>query len=81
MRPTARWGSADYSFNLVPSPYGLGFRLVAFSKGLDGLAQAAIATGIRLDEQEAPQRQQAEEQNTQSKLDQTRLVNKSHFRP
>ena len=52
----ARWGDADYSFNLVHSPYGSSFGLVGFSKRLDGLAQAAIASGIQLDEHEAPQR-------------------------
>jgi hypothetical protein len=34
-----------------------------------------------LHEQEAPQRQKMEEQNAQGKLDKTRLVNKTHFRP
>ncbi len=77
----ARWEDADYSFNLVQSPYGSRFGLIAFSKRLDGLAQAAIVTGMHLDEQEAPQRQKVEEQNAQDKLDQTRLVNKPHFRP
>ena len=77
----ARWEDADYSLNLVQSPYGLRFGLIAFSKRLDGLAQAAIATGIHLDDQEAPQRQKVEEQNAQSKLDKTRLVNIPHFRP
>jgi hypothetical protein len=77
----ARWEDADYSFNLVQSPYGLRFGLIAFSKRLDGLAQAAIATGIHLDEQEAPQRQKMEAQNAQSTLDRTRLANKPHFRP
>jgi hypothetical protein len=81
VRVVARWENADYSLNLVQSPYGLRFGLIAFSKRLDSFAQAAIATGIHLDEQEAPQRQQVEEQNAQSKLDKTRLVNKPHFRP
>jgi len=77
----ARWEDADYSLNLVQAPYGSKFGLIAFSKRLDGLAQAAIATGMHLDEQEAPQRQKMEEQNAQTKLDETRLVNKPHFRP
>lgn len=81
VRVVARWEDADYSLNLMQSPYGLKFGLIAFSKRLDGLAQAAIAAGIRLDEQEAPQRLKAEEQSAQSKLDKTRLVNRPHFRP
>jgi len=81
VRVVARWEDADYSVNLVQSPYGLKFGLIAFSKRLNGLAQAAIAAGIRLDEKEAPQRLKAEEQSAQSKLDKTRLVNRPHFRP
>jgi len=81
VRVVARWEDADYSLNLVQSPYGLKFGLIAFSKRLNGLAQAASAAGIRLDEQEAPQRLKAEEQSAQSKLDKTRLVNRPHFRP
>jgi hypothetical protein len=61
----ARWEDADYVLNLVQSPYGLRFGVIASSKRLDTLAQAAIATGIHLDEQEAPRRQKLEEQNTQ----------------
>jgi hypothetical protein len=77
----ARWDSAEYSFNLAQSPYGSGFELIAFSKPLDGLAQAAMTTGTRLDEQEAPQRLKDKEQNAQGELDKARLANKAHFRP
>jgi hypothetical protein len=77
----ACWADAEYSFNLAQSPYGSGFELIAFSKHLNALADAAIATGIQMDAQEAPERQKAEEQNAQSKSDKTRLVNKGHFRP
>jgi hypothetical protein len=80
-RIVARWEDADYSVDLVQSPYGLKFGLLALSKRLDGLAQTAIATAIHMDEQEAPQRQKAAEQNAQNKLDTTRLVNKPRFRP
>jgi hypothetical protein len=77
----ARWEDPDYAVNLVQSPYGSGFGLIAFSKRLDGLAQVSIATGIQLDEQEAPQRQKMESQNAQGKLDKARVVNRLHFRP
>jgi hypothetical protein len=81
VKVVARWEDADYSLDLVQSPYGWTFGLIALSKRLEGLAQVAIATGIHLDGQEAPQRQRIEEQETQSTLDKTRLVNKGHFRP
>jgi hypothetical protein len=77
----ARWEDADYSFNLVQLPYASTFRLLIFSKSLNGLAEAAVADGNRIDAEEAPQRQKVKEQDDQSKLDQTRLVNKEHFRP
>jgi hypothetical protein len=77
----ACWEDADYSFNLARSPYGSSFELIAFSKHLNALAQVAVATGIQLDAQEAPERQKAAEQNAQAKSDKTRLVNKGHFRP
>jgi hypothetical protein len=77
----ACWADPEYSFNLAQSPYGSTFELIAFSKHLNGLAEAAIATGIQMDAEEAPERQKAEEQNAQTKSDKTRLVNKGHFRP
>jgi hypothetical protein len=77
----ARWENAEYSFGLAQSPYGSSFELIAFSKHLNALAEAAMATGIQMDVQEAPERQKVEEQNAQSKSDKTRLVNKGHFRP
>lgn len=81
VKVVARWEDADYSLDLVQSPYGSTFGLIAVSKRLDGLAQAAIASGIQLDEQEAPQRQRTEELKVQSTLDKARLTNKLHFRP
>ena len=41
----------------------------------------SAADGIRLDTEEAPQRQRVKEQDAQTELDKTRLVNKEHFRP
>jgi hypothetical protein len=77
----ACWEDAQYSSSLAQSPYGSHFELIAFSKRLDALAQTAIAAGIRMDEQEAPERRKIEEQHAQSMLDKVRLVNKGHFRP
>jgi hypothetical protein len=81
----ARWEDSQYSFNLFRSSYQPTFGMLVFSKRLDPLAQAAIAEAIRLDEQEAPQRE-AERQKTQAEEDRAaqekaRLVNKADFRP
>ena len=77
----ARWEDANASVNLVQSPYGQRFGLISFSKHLDSLAQDAVASAVRLDEQEAPQRRKLEEQNLQEKLDKVRSENKLKFRP
>ena len=81
----ARWEDSEYSLNFVQSPYQPSFALVSFSKQLDTLAKDAAAEAIRLDAQEAPQRdavqkrQQADEASaTQEKA---RLTNKPAFRP
>ena len=77
----ARWEDADYSLNLVQLPYASTFRLLILSRALNGLAEAAVADGIRLDTEEAPQRQKMKEQDAQTELDKARPVNKEHFRP
>ncbi len=81
----ARWEDAQYSFNLFRSSYQPTFGMLVFSKRLDALARAAIVEAIRLDEQEAPQReierqkkQDAEDRAGQQKA---RVANKPNFRP
>jgi hypothetical protein len=81
----ARWEDSQYSFNLFRSSYQPTFGMVGFSKRLDALARAAIAEAIRLDEQEAPQRE-IERQKKQAAEDlagqqKARLANKPNFRP
>src|SRR5881296_3591010 len=81
----ARWEDAQYSFNLFRFAYRPTFGMVLFSKRLDALAQAAVVEAIRLDEQEALQR----EIELQKKLDdenrtaqeKAKLENKPTFRP
>jgi hypothetical protein len=81
----ARWEDSKYSFNLFRSSYQPTFGMLVFSKRLDPLAQAAIVEAMRLDEQEAPQREVAlqnkrdeENRSTQARA---KLVNKAAFRP
>ena len=58
--------------------------MIAFSKRLDALARAATAEAIRLDAQEAPQReiqrQHREDEKNRESLEKARQVNKSNFR-
>ena len=53
----ARWEDPQYSFNLFRSSSRPTFGIFAYSKRLDALAQAASVEAIRLDKQEAPQRE------------------------
>ncbi|MGH9632883.1 MAG: hypothetical protein ACRD7E_31650 [Bryobacteraceae bacterium] len=81
----ARWESSEYSYDLVRTGDQSSFAMVLYSKRLDALAQAAIVEAVRLDAQEAPQRE-AEKQKKREKeerliLDRARSVNKPNFRP
>ena len=81
----ARWEDSQYSFNLFRFSYGSVPGMLVFSKQLDALAQVAIVEAIRLNEQEAPQReidrqkQQDDEKRTAGQK--VRPVNKANFRP
>jgi len=81
----ARWEDPQYSFDLFRSSYQPTFGMLVLSKQLDGLARAAIVEAIRLDEQEAPQReiqrQKQEDEANRVEQDAARLVNKAAFRP
>ena len=80
----ARWEDSQYSFNLFRSSYEPTFGMLVFSKRLDPLAQAAIVEAMRLDEQEAPQREVAlqnkQDEENQARQAKARLVNTVAFR-
>jgi hypothetical protein len=81
----ARWEDSQYSFNLFRSSYQPTFGMLVFSKRLDALARTAIVEAIRLDEQEAPQReierQKKQDVEDRAAQEKARLVNKVAFRP
>jgi hypothetical protein len=81
----ASWGDLQYSFNLFHSSYMPVFGMIAFSKKLDSLARVAIAESIRLDEQEAPQREIDRQKKQAGEAlvaqEKARGVNKPNFRP
>jgi hypothetical protein len=81
----ARWEDAQYSFNLFRSSYQPTFGMLVFSKRLDALAQVAIVEAVRLDKQEAPQReialQKKQDEENRAGQAKARLVNKPGFRP
>ena len=81
----ARWEDSQYAYDLVRTGDQSSFAMVLYSKRLDILAQKAIAEAVRLDAQEAPQREiekrkdQAEAERIIS--DRARSINKPNFRP
>lgn len=81
----ARWEDSQYSFNLFRSSYQPTFGIVAFSKRADALARAAVADAIRMDEQEAPQReierQKKQDADHRDDQEKARLGNRPNFRP
>jgi len=83
--PVARWGDAEYSVVLYRSSYASGFRMIVASPRLEALARTADIQALRLDEQEAPQRelerQKKEAADTRTSQEKARVVNKAAFRP
>jgi hypothetical protein len=81
----ARWEDADYSYNLVRTGDKTSFSLVLYSKRLDALAQATIVDAVRLEAEEAPQReierQKKRLDDENLLLEKARLTNKPNFLP
>ncbi len=81
----ARWEDSKYSFNLFQFSSESTFGLVVYSKRLDDLARAAIVESVRLDKQEAPQRElesrKKKDEENRAKQEKARGVNKPPFRP
>jgi hypothetical protein len=76
---------SQYSFNLYQPSYQSTFGMVIYSKRLDALARASIVKAIRLDEQEAPQReterQKKKNEENRAWQEKARQANKAPFRP
>lgn len=81
----ARWENPQYSLSLVRSAFQPSFGLILSSKQLDARARTSITEALRLDEQEAPQRdadrQKKQEDENHVKEEKARLANKASFRP
>ena len=81
----ARWEDPQSSLNLFRSSSQPSFGMLVLSKRVDALAQEAIREAIRLDEQEAPQRdierRKTEGEETRAAQEKARPANKADFRP
>jgi hypothetical protein len=84
-RVIARWEDSQFLFNLFQYSSQGAFGLVGSSKRLDALAQAAIAEAIRLDKQEAPERETERQKKkigeSRARHEKARRANKAPFRP
>jgi hypothetical protein len=81
----ARWEDATSLVTLTRGTYSPQYQLALVSKALHARALAAITEAVRLDAQEAPQREldtrKKEVADARSASDKARIVNKAAFRP
>jgi hypothetical protein len=81
----ARWEDSQYSFNLFHYSYRPTYGMIAFSKSLDSLAQAAIMEAFRLDKEEELQREleRREKEDAENRIakEKVRAINKANICP
>jgi hypothetical protein len=81
----AQWQDPQYDFSLVRSSYGRDFKLVGTLRDLNAQAAAAEIEAVKLDLEDAPQREAArvakEDETERVRLEKARLANKAKFRP
>ena len=75
----------EYDFSLIRSSYGRDFKLVGTLKDLNAQAEAATIEAVKLDLEDAPQKEAArvakEDETERIRLEKARLANKAKFRP
>jgi hypothetical protein len=76
----ARWEDSQYSLNLFRS-YGDTFAMVMFTKQLDAQAGISIAESVKLEQQEAPQKEAARAKKAADDLEGERQKNIKTLRP
>lgn len=77
----ARWEDSQNAVNLLRSSNMNSFRLAVFSKRLDAQAVAASTESVKLEKQEAPQKEIDRQKKEVNDLDIARQKNKETFRP
>ncbi len=77
----ARWEDPQSSVVLFRANSSDSFGLVVSSKRLDAEAEAAIAESVKLDEEQAPQKEIDRQKKVADDLDTARLKNMKTFRP
>jgi hypothetical protein len=77
----ARWEDSQYSLNLFRSTLSDTFAVVMYSKRVDAQAAVAIAESVKLEQQEAPQKEAARLKQVADDLEVERLKNIKVFHP
>lgn len=77
----ASWQNSQDSVTLSRSPLSNAFQLVIFSKDLNGQADAAIASAVRQEREDAPRREAARVKKEAADLETMRQTNLKAFRP
>jgi hypothetical protein len=80
-QPVASWGDSQYSLDLVRSSFTGGFELVIYSKRVNAEAELALAEAVKLEKQEAPQREVERQKKETDDLEVAREKNQKSFRP
>lgn len=83
--PLAIWGDTEYSVTLLRVTYPETFRLIVSFTRLENLARTAAAEAVRLDANEAPQREAARQKkeaaDSLAAQEKAKVENKAVFRP
>ena len=77
----ARWEDSQYSLNLLRSSLSNSFTLVMIAKQLDSQAEDASAEAVKLEKQEAPDKELARAKKQSDDLETERQKNVKAFRP
>jgi hypothetical protein len=80
-KPVASWEDAQYSVNLVRSPFSDILGLIVLSKRVNTQAELAIGEAVKLDEQEGPKREADRQKKQKDDLEAARQKNQKSFRP
>jgi hypothetical protein len=80
-KPVASWEDSQYSLNLVRSSYSNAFQLVIYSQRVSAAADAALAQTVKLDQQEAPQKEVERQKKKADDREVMRQKNQKSFRP
>ena len=77
----ARWEDSEYSLNLIRPSRSDAFAIVMFDKRLDTQAAASIAESVKLEQQEAPQKEVERAKKEADDLEAERQKNIKTLRP